>query len=254
MSDALAASQMALAREQRMSAVGGLAAAVAHELGSPLNTITLVAKEMARDVPPGGPLQEDVALLVEQTARCRDILAQLSRRSDPDDPAFHSMPLSSLVEMIAAPHRRDGVAVGFATELAEGVAEPLLAPVPEIGHGVGNLIQNAVQFARRRVTVTTRVGEDTVAVAVADDGPGYPPGLLGRLGEPYVSGRAGVDGHMGLGLFIAQTLLARTGAAITFRNRQGGGAEATVIWRRSVLQEAQAHVLGGSLGAQGAAR
>jgi two-component system, sensor histidine kinase RegB len=106
-------------------------------------------------------------------------------------------------------------------------------------HGLNNLIQNAVQFARREVSVTTHWDKTTVAVDIADDGPGFPAHLLGRLGEPYLSTRAGAENHMGLGIFIAQSLLERSGAALTFDNLIEGGAHVVISWARANV-EAQA--------------
>ena len=107
---------------------------------------------------------------------------------------------------------------------------------PEIMHGLGNLIQNATQFARRGVDVTTSWSEETVAVDIVDDGPGFPQQVLARIGEPYISGRSGEAQHMGLGIFIAQSLLERTGARVSFANLPDGGAQVVVEWRRGSLE------------------
>ena len=105
-------------------------------------------------------------------------------------------------------------------------------------HGLGNLIQNAIHFARREVNVAVAWDRAGVAVEIADDGPGFPPGLLPRLGQPYLSGRSGEAQHMGLGIFIAQTLLARTGAGVDFANLAEGGAHVAVRWPRAALEAA----------------
>lgn len=236
MSDALAATQMALSREQRLSALGALTAAAAHELGSPLSTIAVVAREIARDMPKDGHLAEDAELLLAETVRCRDILARLAARPERDGGSlFSELPLSALALQAAAPHRREGVQIDVAMAGRGDDApagEPRLVVSPELIHGLGNLIQNAVQFARRRVTLGIRWDERSMAVEIADDGPGIPREVLDRLGEPYLSTRGGQGEHMGLGVFIAVTLLARTGATVAFANRPGGGAMATVSWSR----------------------
>lgn len=235
--DAVAATQLALAREQRISAVGALAAAAAHELGSPLATIAVVAKELAHDLPEDSPHAEDVALLLSQSERCRKILAELARQPEHDGGSpYTRLPISALVETAGALHQSEGVKLIFATAGRPGREEPLVRRSPEIMHGLNNLIQNAVQFARREVSVTTFWDKATVTVEIADDGPGFPLHLLGRIGEPYISTRAGAADHMGLGIFIAQSLLERSGARLEFDNLPEGGAHVAILWNRANLE------------------
>ncbi|MHA1538824.1 MAG: ActS/PrrB/RegB family redox-sensitive histidine kinase [Alphaproteobacteria bacterium] len=238
MSNALAATQMALAREQRLSALGGLAAAAAHELGSPLATIAVAAREMSREVEKGTALAEDVDLLIEQCNRCRDILAELSRRPEtyPGEP-FARLPVSALVEASGEPYVGGPVALRF-HRLPPGdgdALEPNVARSPEILHGLGTLIENAVQFARTRVDVGTAWDASSVTVTVVDDGPGFAGAVRDRLGEPYVSSRDG-QGHMGLGVFIASTLLGHTGGELSFTNAGPGGASVAIRWNRSTIE------------------
>jgi two-component system sensor histidine kinase RegB len=235
--DAVTATQLALAREQRVSAVGALAAAAAHELGSPLATIAVVAKELAHDLPPDSPYSEDAQLLLSQTERCRQILAQLAQRPAEEGASpYTRLPISALVEAAGELSGDPRVRLIFATTGEPDREEPLVRRSPEIMHGLNNLIQNAVQFARREVSVTIHWDRSTVTVEVADDGPGFPAHLLGRLGEPYLSTRAGVSNHMGLGIFIAQSLLERSGAELTFDNLLEGGAHVVISWRRANLE------------------
>jgi two-component system sensor histidine kinase RegB len=246
MRDAFAATQLALAREQRISAVGALAAAAAHELGSPLGTIAIIAKELAREVPPDSPFAEDAALLVSQSERCRKILAELAHRPEAEGASpFTRLPISALVEAAGAPHGSPGIRVIYATTSSAG-KEPEVARSPEILHGLGNLIQNAIQFARHEVSVTIAWDRDGIAVEIVDDGPGFPPNLLPRLGQPYLSGRdertrdsRGDGEHMGLGIFIAQTLLERTGARLSFANLLEGGGHVAVRWARAAIETPQ---------------
>lgn len=235
-SAALAATQEALARQQRLAAVGALAAAAAHELGSPLGTIAVVARELVRELPGDSDLAEDARLLLSESQRCRDILASLARRSEPEPhTAFAELPFDALVEQAAEPYQRDGVAVIIEAHGPDGTPAaapaPAVRPTPELMHGLGSILQNAVQFAAATVEVTVAWdGSGALSVEVEDDGPGFATSVLSRLGEPYVSTRAGRDGHMGLGLFIARTLLERTGAELDFANRDDGGARVDVRW------------------------
>lgn len=241
MSDALAATHTLLARQQQLSALGGLAAAAAHELGSPLATIAVVAKELSREIPPGSPLAEDVDLLLSQSARCRDILAGIAqtperRSAEP----FDRLPLSQLVEAAAEAQMGGRVEIDIIIEDDVVGEEPMLGRSPEILSGLGTLIQNAAQFAASTVTVTLRWDERDVVVGVQDDGPGFPPAVLAAIGEPFISTRAGDSEHMGLGIFIAQTLLARLGAELFFANLEAGGAEVVIRWPRAILERENA--------------
>jgi two-component system sensor histidine kinase RegB len=243
MAEALGATQLALAREQRLASLGALAAAAAHELGSPLATIALASKELARDLPNESPLREDVELLISQSARCRDILAELGRAPEaPQGLPFAHLPLSALVEATAEPHRTPAIRLILDAAPAEGAPEdspePQIARSPEFVHGLGNLIQNAIQFARDEVVVRQRWDYDEVSIEVMDDGPGFPSYLLERIGEPYVSSRGESGLHMGLGIFIAQNLLERTGAELTFSNRPEGGARVAARWKRGTIEAA----------------
>ena len=236
--DALAATQMALAREQQLSALGGLAAAAAHELGSPLATIAVTAKELARSLPPDSPLNEDAAELVSQTQRCREILATLGQHpaNGGGHEPFTRVPLSSLLEEIAASYGRPGVAVAVTVEDGDGQGpdQPDLTPSPELRHGFGNLIDNSIQFAARRVAVRVRPEPHRVVVTIEDDGPGFAAEVLQEIGEPYVSTRR-EHGGLGLGVFIASALLGRTGATLKFDNSPVG-AQVTIIWQRAALE------------------
>ena len=242
MSDALAAAQGALAQEQRLSALGALAAAAAHELGTPLSTIAVIAKEMQRDVEIDDPLREDVDLLAQESARCRSILARLTIDPAVDvSDAYTLVPLPALIEVAAQPYSREGIGVSFSSgPIGEGV--PSTAPIqvrsPEIMQGIGNIVQNAVSFAHREIRIATRWTTEWSEVEVSDDGPGFSESLLDELGTPFISTRQGVEGHMGLGVFIAKTLLERTGASVSFGNRGNGmgGAAVVVRWPNPVFK------------------
>lgn len=239
MSAALAEARQALSREQRFTALGGLAAAAAHELGSPLATIAVVAGELSRAVEPGGPMAEDVELLKSQSARCREILAELARKPETmSGEPFARMPFSALVEAAVEPHRISSIETVFLRDVDSGSKEPEVARRPEILLALGTLAQNAIQFARSRVELRVSWTDKEVQFSVSDDGPGFAPNVLASLGEPYISSRPDDDGeHMGLGIFIAQTLLERTGANLYFRNRVG--AEVVIRWPRAMLEELQ---------------
>lgn len=249
---ALDAVQTVLAREQKLSALGGLAAAAAHELSTPLGTIHLVAKELkreiaaqiGREIPPGSPLDDDLQLLISQSERCREILRQLSSHGDRGDVVHERLPLAALLHEASDPLKAGATVEVVVTAEAlpgyETIAGPELRRLPEIIHGVHNLVENAVGFAATRVDVIGRWSSGLVEIVVRDDGPGFPPGMLNRLGEPYVSAR-GPDsrgGGLGLGFFIAKTLLERTGARVEHRNRTPPrrGALVRAEWERGAIE------------------
>ncbi len=234
---ALAAVQAVLAREQTLSALGGLAAAAAHELGTPLATIHLVAKEMARTMPPDDPRAEDLQLLVTQSERCRAILAQLSANREAGDVMIQRAPIKALLEEIAEPHQGLGAEIAI---IANGEGPLEVRRMPEIVHSLGGIVENAVGFANTRVEFEARWDAEMIEIVVRDDGPGFAPGVLSRLGEPYLTERddEGAAGGLGLGFFISKTLLERTGAKLEMRNRRppNVGAMVKVRWPRAAIE------------------
>lgn len=239
---ALSATQLALAREQELSALGSQAAAAAHLLGTPLATINIIAKELVRELPPDSPLKEEADELLAQAQRCRETLASLGKgRRDNALSAFTRAPLSSLLSTIAEPYRNGLVAIDVTVDLADGLSEPRVSLAPELRHAIANLVDNAVRFAERHVEIAVTVEPAGVTVEIADDGPGFRPEVLDWLGEPYFSTRR-KEGGLGLGVFIAKTLLARTGAAVHFANRdklshQTRGALVRIAWPSGALEQ-----------------
>ncbi len=264
MSQALIATQMALSREQKLTDLGGVVAAAAHELGTPLATIKLVSSELLDELDECPTLKEDIELIRQQADRCRDILRDMGRTGK-DDMLTHHAPVSSVVREAVEPHEGRGKKIHFSftpKTLAAG-EQPSIQRKPEIIHGLRNLVQNAVDFSTENVWVDVIWSENSIRIVIADDGRGYPPELIGRIGDPFVHkrrprqqdvARPEYEG-MGLGLFIAKTLLERTGAEITFANGsdpflsveetpQRRGAIVEVIWPRKAIEQDAALVHG----------
>lgn len=240
LSDALSATELVLAHEQHLSALDGLATAAAHELGTPLATITLTAKELKTDLPDGNPLRDDVDLIVEQSIRCRDILAKLRSLSSSQDTNFTQMSLSHLLEEAIEPHKLFGIDLSLNLAPARSDdPEPIILRSPGLLYGLGNIVENAVDFAQSTVTLDGAWTDKTITLTISDDGPGFSPDMIHRLGEPYVTKREGAQtgGGLGLGFFIAKTLLERSGGRVTLSNRQGPetGAVLTISWPREQL-------------------
>lgn len=255
MSEALAATHMALAREQKLTDLGGVVAAAAHELGTPLATIKLTSAELIEELDDRPDLKEDAALIREQADRCRDILRDMGRAGK-DDLHLRQAPLSTVVNEAAEPHVDRGKVVHFSEGPTQGgdVLQPSILRKPEIIHGLRNLIQNAVDFARANVWVEAEWTDSRITVSIMDDGRGYPSHMIGRIGDPFMRRRrAEADLRtrpeyegMGLGLFIAKTLLERSGAELKFANgtdpyqhltvhKDRTGAIVKVSWPRNLI-------------------
>jgi two-component system sensor histidine kinase RegB len=248
--DALAATELVLTREQHLTQIDGLAAAAAHELGTPLSTIFLISRELEKALQENGAqdpqrLAGDLGIVREQAQRCRDILAKIAQLSSSGAP-FDRMPLSTLIEETVAPHRDFGIDIKTRIEAA-GDHEPVGMRNPAILYGVGNILENAVDFARSAVEVNAWWDRDSVEIVIADDGPGIVPDILKRIGEPYLSRRRnagdaqGGRTGLGLGIFIARTLLERTGAKVSFKNRKfpEHGAVVRSLWPRVRFETAK---------------
>ncbi|SFH07120.1 two-component system, sensor histidine kinase RegB [Palleronia marisminoris] len=244
MSDALTATQMALSREQKLTDLGGVVAAAAHELGTPLATIVLVASEMIEDAP-DEDTRADAQLVRDQAERCRVILRGMGQAGKQDE-HIKVVPLVAVVEEAADPHKDRGIDVVIETIAHDSTSQPSIARRPDVIHGLRNLVQNAVDFAAAEVLIEVSWSADEVAIRISDDGPGYPPEALPRLGDPFLrkrregavgANRQGYEG-MGLGLFIAKTLLERSRAELAFANGRDGGAVVHAAWRRSDISVA----------------
>ncbi len=255
MSNALLATQTALAREQKLQDLGGVVAAAAHELGTPLATIKLVSAELVDELAEHPDWRADADLIRSQADRCRDILRSMGRVGK-TDLQMRAAPLEELLREAAEPHADRGIAIRTTLSAFDDADPrmPTLSRRPEVIHGLRNLIQNAVDFAEAQVWIDGRWSKDTLIVRIVDDGQGYSAEVLGRLGDPFLrSQQRKGDVGMGLGLFIAKTLLERTGARLTFANgtpagrrrpTMRSGAIAEAVWPLSRLEAPRGQALG----------
>ena len=251
MSAGLAATQLALSREHRLSSLGALATAAAHELGTPLGTIAVVARELERALPAGSSEAEDAKLLREQAERCRAILARLANPEEALLGETARLPLGAFLDDIVDPYRGEDLAITITlTPEVAGMAPPQVWRAPELLHGLGNIIENAADFAKSRVGVQARWNASQLVIWVEDDGPGFAPEIFERIGEPYITSRPGSFAlgdteigpsggleheGMGLGFFIAKTLLEQTGATVSAVNPDSGGARVSAAWPRGTI-------------------
>lgn len=242
LADALAATELVIAREQHLTQLDGLAAAAAHELGTPLATITLIVRDLQKQLSPSDPLEEDLNLLSQETGRCRAILGTLTSLSSDTGDILDQMSLGLLIEEIAGPHRDFGVRIEIFKN-GQG-PEPVCRRNPGILYGLGNFIENAIDFAASEVQIGARWDADKVTITIEDNGPGFSPDVIGRVGEPYVTtktdrrAKSEEGSGLGLGLFIAKTLLERSGATVKAENRDPPerGAVITIAWERTIFE------------------
>ncbi len=259
MSAALSATELVLAREQQLHALDGLAAAAAHELGTPLSTITLVTNELERQLGKDSPILEDIQLLRTQAQRCRDILRKLTKEPAEQDPHYTGLLIQEMLTEASLPYQGEVkkitvVARPLPHASGASVAEPLSERKPGVIYGFGNILENAVDFADTKVEALAEWDESAIVVTISDDGPGFKPSMIDALGEPYVTtrpagsrtlepGRNGAvnveEAHgLGLGFFIAKTLLERSGARLSLENRSlpAHGAIVRIIWPRQIFE------------------
>ncbi len=247
MTAATAALQQVLAREHHLSALDGFAAAAAHQLGTPLGTIGLIAAELqASDLAKAHG--EDLAALRHEAQRCGEILAALTADGHHSDKVLSQMKLSALIDDVIHEAGDPNMPIIRDMNLG-GAGEPLMRRQPEIIYGLGNLLENAAQFARTQIILRVALDASHMTIQIEDDGAGFAPDILARLGEPWLTSRgltskgqggqaAGLQQGMGLGFFIAKTMLERTGASVQASNKPPPetGAVVLVRWPRAAVE------------------
>ena len=229
MNQALLATQMALDREQKLTDLGGVVAAAAHELGTPLATIKLVSTELEDELEKIPELKEDAKLIREQANRCNEILKSMGSAGK-EDLHLRNVPITEIVRQAAEPHLNRGKEISFTFYSEEcddsKNDEPIVERSAQIIHGLRNLIQNAVDFSFKNVWIDVNWSKEKITIRVADDGDGFSLDMLGQIGEPFITRRDQAEQKnprpeyegMGLGVFIAKTLLERSGASLSFSN------------------------------------
>ena len=226
--------QQVMAREYQLDSLGGLAAAAAHSLGTPLATISVVAKELKKEIGDKSKHARDLELLVSQSKRCSDILRQISRKEIEDDQFINIVKIEDLLEEIIISFKEtSNVKISLMSD--EDKNKINIKRAPELVYGLRNFIGNAVKFSKSRVNIILRSDEKTIEIKINDNGPGIPEDIIERIGEPYIKSKSkelSSNSGLGLGTFLGKTLLEKKNAKLLFkRNAELGGALVLISWR-----------------------
>ncbi|MGB2491579.1 MAG: ActS/PrrB/RegB family redox-sensitive histidine kinase [Candidatus Puniceispirillum sp.] len=235
LSEALSEAQLAVAEEQQAVALGSLATAAAHKLGSPLNTITVISHELSREITEDDPIYEDVQLLRAEAERCRVILGSLEDYKSQSNPDFETeLPINVLIEdLLYERFDADLIEVNVTHDAVSMDEVPVATRRAEFIQAIEDILQNAHQFARSKIIVHIEWSSEDIHISINDDGNGFKPSILSRAGQPWNSSRVGQSGHRGLGIFIARTLIQSIGGSVIFGNGKNGGGEVRVSLPRS---------------------
>ena len=233
-SEALEKLQQVMAREYQLDSLGGLAAAAAHSLGTPLATISVVAKELKKEIGDESKHTKDLELLVSQSKRCSDILRRISRKEIEDDQFINIIKVEDLLEEIIISFKETSdIKINLISD--EDKNKINIKRAPELVYGLRNFIGNAVKFSKSSVKIDLRSDDKTVEIKINDDGPGIPEDIIEKIGEPYIKSKSkelGLNSGLGLGTFLGKTLLERKNAKLLFRsNGELGGGLVIISWR-----------------------
>ena len=233
-SDALNKLQQILAKEYELESLGGQAAAAAHSLGTPLATITVVAKEMRKEVGDNSKLTKDVDLLISQTKRCSEILKRISQKQIIKDEFLSSMSFEDLLEEIIKSFKESSEK-NIELNSDKDINKIDIKRNPELVYGLRNFIGNAVKFSNKNILISIVSDNINLFVIIEDDGPGFAEDIIKALGEPYIKSRSKLskdNSGLGLGTFLGKTLLERQSAIISFENNSSlKGAKVKIKWR-----------------------
>ena len=232
-SEALHKLQEVISKEYELESLGGQAAAAAHSLGTPLATISVVAKELKKEIGDNKEISKDIDLLISQTKRCSEILKQISKKQIKEDIFLSSIKFEDLLEEIINSFKETS-SKKLDLEVAKDNNKIAIKRTPEIIYGLRNFIGNAVKFSKSKVKINLKSDQKIIEVKINDDGPGIPEDIIQKIGEPYIKSKSkelSANSGLGLGTFLGKTLLERQGAKIIFnRNGELGGAQVTLSW------------------------
>jgi len=236
--EALNRLELILAKEHELESIGLQAAAAAHSLGTPLSTITIIARELEKEIGNNPKFSKDVDLLLSQTKRCSDILKNLSKDQLKEDNFLSDIKIKELLgEIVRSFTEISEKKLFLVTEKNE--LNPQIERTLEITYGLRNFIGNAVKYSNSSVDITLESNDKITEVKVCDDGPGFSDDILDVLGEPYIRSKNKIissKSGLGLGTFIGKTLLERMKANVKFdKCPKTNGAMVTIQWQTNNL-------------------
>ena len=232
-SEALNKLQEVIAKEYELESLGWQAAAAAHSLGTPLATISVVAKELKKEIGNNKEISKDIDLLISQTKRCSEILKQISKKQIEEDNFLSSIRIEDLLEEIINSFKEtSSKQIELFTD--EDQNKINIQRTPEIIYGLRNFIGNAIKFSKSKVQINLKSNDKIIEIKINDDGPGIPEDIINKIGEPYIKSKSkelSSNSGLGLGTFLGKTLLEKQGAILKFkRNSKLGGAQVTLSW------------------------
>ena len=232
-SEALNKLQEVISKEYELESLGGQAAAAAHSLGTPLATISVVAKELKKEIGSNTELSKDVDLLISQTKRCSEILKKISKKQIEEDIFLSSIKFEDLLEEIISSFKETS-SKEISLSVAKDENKISIQRTPEIIYGLRNFIGNAVKFSKSKVKINLFSDKNLIEIKINDDGPGIPEDIIKKIGEPYIKSKSkelSSNSGLGLGTFLGKTLLERQNAKLSFkRNSDLGGALISITW------------------------
>jgi two-component system, sensor histidine kinase RegB len=240
-SEALNKLQEVIAKEYELESLGGQAAAAAHSLGTPLATISVVAKELKKEIGDDKEISKDIDLLISQTKRCSEILKKISKKQIEEDNFLSLIKFEDLIEEIINSFKEtSSKQINLNIENDENKID--IHRTPEIIYGLRNFIGNAVKFSKSKVNIFLKSDKKLIEIKINDDGPGIPEDIIKKIGEPYIKSKSKeliLNAGLGLGSFLGKTLLERKNAKLLFkRNSELGGALVLISWSPKDLTSA----------------
>ena len=232
-SEALNKLQEVISKEYELESLGGQAAAAAHSLGTPLATISVVARELKKEIGNDKEYSKDIDLLISQTKRCSEILKKISKKQIEEDNFLSSIKFEDLLQEIIDSFKETS-SKSIELIVDNDTNKIAIRRTPEIIYGLRNFIGNAVKFSRSKVKISLKSDQKIIEIKINDDGPGIPEDIIEKIGEPYIKSKSkelNSNSGLGLGSFLGKTLLERQGAKFLFRrNSDLGGALVILTW------------------------
>ena len=229
---ALSVSKLQILNQKKITEVGSLSAAAAHELGTPLNTIFLILNDLLKEkkLVEDKNIVKDIILLKSQAERCKEILKRLS--SNPQKLKDKFLDKVRITDLIKINFEKFNKNKKLDIKLIPINNEPKIIYKDEIMYALGNIIQNAIIYSNDVITAKINYSEKSVKIIISDDGIGFSKDIIDKLGEPYISKNK--EG-MGLGIFISKNLIENMGGKLKFYNSQDGNAVVEIIFDNSIL-------------------